>query len=347
MSMGLRIGSICIAILLSIQCYGQELVYNAFIQDSVGVGENAYFYITIDESALKSVESIDLSGLEEIKFFSAAANPTDSIVAKKADISINSLGIWNDENKDGVISGEELKWERVENNGEVIHRNKINISFFDVGIYIIEGLEYSIGSSTSKTNRALMKATFIDYQLEVVDSTGLAPIKDIERTGLSVIDLLPLLFYLVIPAILIFIAYRYWRKKKNIEAEAFIEPEVVIPPDVKALTELKGLRGKELWQKGEIKQYQSELSHIIREYLEGRYSIRALENTTREIVRSIKDKSFTEEDQQKLIRILQISDLVKFAKAKPDVSIHETFMNDAIAFVQSTRKSIELNQEEE
>lgn len=345
--MALRIGSICTAILLSIQCYGQELVYNTFLQDSVGVGENADFYITIEESALGSIESIDLSALEEMKFFSASPAQSDSIIAKKADISINNLGVWSDDNDDGLVSGEELKWEKLENNGEVIYRNKINITFFDVGIYVIEGLDYKIAASSSKTNSASIKATFVDYQLEVVDSTGLAPIKDIEKTGLSAVDLIPILLYILLPALLIFLFYRYWQKKKVAELGEVTKEEVVIPPDVKALSELKDLRRKELWQKGEIKQYQSELSHIVREYLEGRYSIKALENTTSEIIRSIKDKSFTTDDQQKLSRILQISDLVKFAKAKPEVSIHETFMNDAITFVQSTRILVELNREEE
>jgi hypothetical protein len=347
MSMVSRIVSICIAILVGFHCQGQEVIYNAFLQDSVGVGENADLFITVDESAVGSIQSLNLSALEEMKFISASVTPNDSVKTKTADISINNLGKWQDTNNDGILSGEEIQWERVENDGEVVYRNRVNISFFDVGIYIFEGFTYSISDKTRKTNRALMKATFIDYKLEVVDSTGLAPIKDIERTNMSVLDLLPILLYIILPAILIFFGVRYWRKKQQDEQEVVQEPEIVIPPDVRALTELKDLRNKELWQQGEIKKYQSELSHIIREYLEGRYDIRALENTTSQIVRSIKDKSFTTEDQEKLIRILQISDLVKFAKAKPEVSIHEEFMNDAIGFVQSTRKRMEQIEEEE
>lgn len=345
--MGLRIKYIVISLFLFAQSNAQEAIYNAFLQDSVGVGENADFIITLEEKNLTNVQRIELNALENMKFYPAAPSQTDSIVAEDADISINSLGLWVDENKDGVISGQEFKWEKVENNGEVVYRNQLNISFFDVGIYVFNGFPFALDGKQGTTNRALMKVNFKDYDLEVIDSTGLAPIKDIERESLSAYDFLPLILYIIIPLLLIYFAYKYY-KKRQADSETKVEEEVIIlPPDVIALTELKDLRQQELWQKGEIKKYQSELSHIIRAYLEGRYDIKALENTTSQIVRSIKDKSFTSEDQEKLTRILQISDLVKFAKAKPSVNIHEEFMMDAIEFVQRTRKKVEEKVEEE
>jgi len=347
MSMGLRLAYILLSILLSSYAVGQEAIYNAFLQDSIGVGENADLFITIEEKNLALVQRLDLEALENMQFYPAAPSQTDSIVSEKADISINSLGFWVDQNKDGVISGEEFKWEKVENNGEVVYRNQLNISFFDVGIYIFNGFSFSVNGKTGVTNRALMKVNFKEYDLEVIDSTGLAPIKDIERESLAISDFLPLLLYILLPLLLIYFGYKYYKKRQLAPKEIVPEEVIIIPPDVQALTELKDLRNKELWQKGEIKQYQSELSHIIREYLEGRYDIKALENTTRQIIRSIKDKSFTADDESKLSRILQISDLVKFAKAKPEVNIHEEFMVDAIEFVQRTRKPIDLKEEEE
>ena len=77
---------------------------------------------------------------------------------------------------------------------------------------------------------------------------------------------------------------------------------------------------------------------IIREYLENRYDVPALESTTEEIVQNISKANLNMSDVDSLKRILQVADLVKFAKAKPDESIHESFMNEAEGFVKRTKK---------
>ncbi|GLR17028.1 hypothetical protein [Portibacter lacus] len=345
--MDLRITGILLIMLTSFLGTSQELMYNAFIEDSIAVGNQANLVITLEQADAESISQIQIDALQKMSFYGATASQSDSIVSEDADISINSFGLWEDKNKDGILTDTEIKWDKVQNGDSVLYRNTINISFFDVGIYIFDGFPFTINNRTAKTNRALMKVTFKEYDLAVIDSTGLAPIKDIARENLSIRDFLPILLYILIPLLLFYFLYKYYKKQKARDQVEVEEEVIYIPPDVQALTQLKDLRGKQLWQKGEIKQYQSELSHIIRGYLEGRYSIKALENTTSQIIRSINDKSFTKEDQEKLKRILQISDLVKFAKAKPEVNIHEEFMNDAVEFVRRTKKPIVHENEEE
>ena len=341
-------GKISILILLFIigKVDAQDVMYITILQDSAAVGEQVDLVITF-ESDPTSLEQIKLSDLENIQFYSASTTQEDSIKAKDADINITDLGQWADLNNDGLLSGKELNWDEVDNDGTKVYKNRIRMAFFDVGIYMFEGFSFTMNGQESKTNQALIKVTFKDYALTVVDSTGLAPIKNIVREPLTVQDLLPYLLGIIGLILIGYLIYRYMQNKKRGEEEPVQKEVVIIPPDVMALTALKELRQKELWQKGAIKQYQSELSHIIREYLEGRYHINALESTTRQIIISINDKSFTSRDQEKLRRILQISDLVKFAKAKPEINIHEEFMNDALEFVQRTRLKNEIATEEE
>ena len=47
-----------------------------------------------------------------------------------------------DTNKDGVLSGEELKWDMMENGGETVYRNRLRLAFYDVGIYIFNGFSF-------------------------------------------------------------------------------------------------------------------------------------------------------------------------------------------------------------
>ena len=113
----------------------------------------------------------------------------------------------------------------------------------------------------------------------------------------------------------------------------------------KALSALTQLRTQQLWQKGEIKEYQSRLTYIIREYLENRYEVSALESTTDEIVKNIRSANIDLTDIDSLKRILQVADLVKFAKAKPDESIHDTFMDEAEEFVTRTKLTPTIEEE--
>ena len=173
----------------------------------------------------------------------------------------------------------------------------------------------------------------VEVQGIMVDSTGLAPIKTIIREPISFYDVLPYLIGIVL-ALMLF-AFIYYRKKKEIPTESIVQ--VQIPAHEKAMRDLATLRARKLWQSGKIKDYQSELTRIIRVYLEGRYGILALESTTEEILLAIKEADISKELSQDLSMILNMADLIKFAKARPEADIHQQFMERAEYFVRSTK----------
>jgi hypothetical protein len=104
-----------------------------------------------------------------------------------------------------------------------------------------------------------------------------------------------------------------------------------------ALEQLQQLRGAGLWQRGEIKAFHSQLSHIVREYLEGRFAIPALESTTDEILAALRRTDLAEEWRLRLRQMLQTADLVKFAKAVPPENVHEEQLGQAVDFVTATK----------
>jgi Ca2+/Na+ antiporter len=113
----------------------------------------------------------------------------------------------------------------------------------------------------------------------------------------------------------------YWFIKKNQKKK--IEEEVYKTPIEKATSLLNNLEKKELWQKGEIKEYYSELTDIARNYIEEAIHIPAMESTTSELIQAIRTASakkkmtLTPEIVENLERVLRQADLVKFAKSKP------------------------------
>ena len=116
-------------------------------------------------------------------------------------------------------------------------------------------------------------------------------------------------------------AFVYWFIKKRQQKK--IEEEVYKTPIEKATSLLNNLEKKELWQKGEIKEYYSELTDIARNYIEEAIQIPAMESTTSELIQGLKTAStkkkmsLTPETVENLERVLRQADLVKFAKSKP------------------------------
>jgi hypothetical protein len=128
--------------------------------------------------------------------------------------------------------------------------------------------------------------------------------------------------YVLIALVIIGIgAFVYWYVKKRQLKK--IEEEVYKTPIEKATSLLNNLEQKELVQKGEIKEYYSELTDIARNYIEEAIHIPAMESTTSELIAAIRDAStkkkmtLTPETVENLERVLRQADLVKFAKSKP------------------------------
>ena len=115
----------------------------------------------------------------------------------------------------------------------------------------------------------------------------------------------------------------------------------VIPPHTIALNKLSALRDKKLWQSDEVKLYHSELSDTLREYIENRYHINALEQTSDEIFTGLRSAQIPNDAREKLRKTLLLADLVKFAKEKPLPEDNEFSMENAISFVMQTKQEVQ------
>ena len=124
------------------------------------------------------------------------------------------------------------------------------------------------------------------------------------------------------------------RKKDEPVFRAQAKPK--LPPHQIALDALDNLRFKKIWQSGRIKDYHTELTDIIREYLNGRFYIHAPEMTTDEIMEALKVTASNDQARQKIWQTLTMADLVKFAKMQPLPLEHDASFNNAFDFVKET-----------
>ena len=132
----------------------------------------------------------------------------------------------------------------------------------------------------------------------------------------------------------------WWRKKRKAALAAAAEPI-----HVRAIRQLEELHSQKLWQSGKAKEYFSELTDILRTYLEGRYGIEAMEMTSAEIVGALSDINEPKLIEQ-LRAMFSVADLVKFAKMIPEGTECETAYFDVYYYVEQT-KEIVVEPEEE
>lgn len=136
--------------------------------------------------------------------------------------------------------------------------------------------------------------------------------------------------------------------KKVIKQKPVVKKTEPVPAaHIFALNQLAALRDKKLWQQGEVKLYYSELTDIVRVYLERQYQIHAQEQTSDEILVTLKGMKLSGDSKGILKEILKLADLVKFAKAQPVAIENEESLEQAIRFVTNTQSEGQAVQQAE
>lgn len=229
---------------------------------------------------------------------------------------------------------------------ETIFTQQWNLTSFDTGVQVIPPFEIIINGEERETEPFAIRVETVK-----IDTTqAIKDIKGVEDVPISVFEWIKYHWKwfagFAILAILIIGIYLIIKNKNKelIEERAPKLPE--IPPYKHALDRLRKLKEGKWWQQGDVKYYHSSISEILREYLEHGYDFPALEQTTREVMRSIKATSIDQNQQKQLKRILVLSDLVKYAKEKPLAEENEDMLALAIAFINKTKPE-ELEEEKE
>ncbi len=123
---------------------------------------------------------------------------------------------------------------------------------------------------------------------------------------------------IVVAVALLALAARFlWRRRKRRIVEAQSRPD---PPDVTALKALAELRAARWPEAGRVKAHYSRLSDILRAYLAARWDLRTLEETTAQIVAQMREEEHCSEHAPVVEDLLREADLVKFAKARPELA---------------------------
>ena len=214
---------------------------------------------------------------------------------------------------------------------EVSQSQEIFITSFDSGFFVIPPFVFALegdSSSVFETEALLIQVTSIP-----VDTTqAIKDIKEPMGAPITFAEAWPYILGGMLLVGLIVLGVLYWKRKKKIPVPVVFQ-KPAIPPHELALAKLKELENKKLWQKDKVKDYHTELTDIIREYIEKRHGIIAMELTSDEILRSYSGLGLDTSSLELLRQVLKLADMVKFAKARPLANEHSLSMANAYALV--------------
>lgn len=222
--------------------------------------------------------------------------------------------------------------------GRLKLQQTVTITSFDSGGFYVPQIKFKYKNpGDTGYFEALTDSLLLNVNTLPVDTTK--AIKDI-KGPLSVpwtfMEMLPYILGAILLAAIIWIVIWYMNKRKKGESIlGFKKPK--IPAHVQALSALDELKNKKLWQNNKVKQYYTELTEIIRTYIENRFAVLAMEMTTDEITSSLQPFGIESSLVRKLREMLVLADLVKFAKANPLPDEHDKCIDIAIEFVRITK----------
>ena len=141
--------------------------------------------------------------------------------------------------------------------------------------------------------------------------------------------------------------YKWIMKRKAMKKGEYVEPEAKRPAEEVAIEKLDKIREEKIWQQGRQKDYHTELTDVVREYIAERYNISSQEQTSSEILEDIRPVLQMRRDlYDSLKRMLSLADLVKFAKWNPLPDENEQSLRSAYEFVRETTPVPEENPDE-
>ena len=256
--------------------------------------------------------------------------------------------------RDTIVTGLEIippvktDTQYVNNNQRITVTRSYTVTCFDSALIYIAPITVNVDGKEYQSNRLAL--AFMTYDIPEGEEKQIfgpkdnlkAPVKFYEVKGLILFLLLAIIAIII--AVYLFIRYR---DDKPIIRKIKIEPKV--PAHIRAITDIEELRQSGGPHSEDSKGYYTQLTDILREYINDRFGFNATEMTSYEILEKL-EESRDRESLSELRDLLSTSDMVKFAKFKPMLNENDRNLLTALEFVNDTKIEVpesELQPKEE
>ena len=214
-----------------------------------------------------------------------------------------------------IIETSKIDTIEFEDNSKAIEQTIIFTSF-DSGRWVFPALQISFANATGQPLQKFQTDSFfVNVSYSPPDSTNqLRDIKPIIKVSLSDYTWYYIIGGSILLLIIVLLLYRYFKKRKKLKPA--ISSSNLSPYD-EVMTELKKLAQYNLYNADEVKLFHTKLSAVFKNYLGRKLSRNLVNETTGDLLISIKKNNMQAEDISKLATAIRCTDAVKFAKYLP------------------------------
>lgn len=221
--------------------------------------------------------------------------------------------------------------------GQLNLETKVVLTSFDSGSYALPKFPAYLNNADGSIDTIWFDGGQLNVTTIQIDTTTYKPfdIKDQLTYPYTVKEFIPWFGLLVLLTLLGYLIVRFIKNRKQ-RRSLFGKPVVADPPHIVALRNLEKIRSEKLWQNNQEKLYYTNITDTLRVYLEQRFNIQTMEKTSSEILDSLSREKIEPYEHKELKKLLNLSDLVKFAKYKATAEENENAIPTAVRFVNAT-----------
>ena len=249
-----------------------------------------------------------------------------------------SIPLFSDSIMSGLDIVEPLKVDTVKSpDGHILVTHHYVVTSFKDSLLYIPSYPFVINGDTVWSKSLSLKVVQ-PFKIDTA-SNKIADIKPVMDPKFDWMELL-IIILLVLAAhglivVGIIVYQKFFKKEPVLDLKS---QELLLPPHVVALSYLDKIKQEKAWQLGRSKEYHTELTDVLRAYIERMYSINSMEMTSEEILEQFKLMRLAQKSViQSLQQIFKLADLVKFAKWEATVDEHELSLMNAYLFVNQTK----------
>ncbi len=220
--------------------------------------------------------------------------------------------------------------------GQICVSQNLTITSFADSLFFIDPIPFVYKGDTLRTN-SLTLNVIQPFEIDTA-ANAITDIKPIYKAPIwwwGIIRWILLALGIVAASVGVYFLVKRIKRVSSIEQQVS-SPELLRPAEEVALEKLYKIKAEKIWQQGRAKEYHTELTDVIREYITRRFDVAAEEKTSAEILREMKPLL---EDKNLFVGLhdmLRLADLVKFAKWMPQPDENELSLRTAYHFVQET-----------